>query len=100
VELREPPDERQPDTDARRMLRRVGALPERFEDRLAELGRDARPVVLHEQEDAIGGRMNADPDRGGLRRVPDGVGEQVLDDPLDLRGVHGDGDRRDVRPEA
>ena len=94
VELGEPPHEREPDADPRCVLRRLGPLPERLEDRVAEVlgarpGRRPRRPAARPSASA----SDADPDRGAGRRVPYGVRQQVLDDPFDLGCVD-----RPVRP--
>ena len=62
-------------------------LPERFEDLLPELGRDPGSVVLDHQQQAAVLRNRAHPYLGSRRRVPEGVRDEVLDDPFDLRSI-------------
>src|SRR5262245_8391780 len=52
LQLGEPSDEREPHAGARRVLRARRALPERFEDRLAQLRRNARSVVFDDDQRA------------------------------------------------
>ncbi len=64
------------------------SLAERLEDRLAQVVGDAGPVVLDGDErarrPAASTRTQIDE---SVLRVPDRVHHEVLDDPLDLRGV-------------
>src|SRR4029453_434930 len=87
VKLGEAGDERQPDADAGGRARGTGALPEGFEDRGLELGRDAAALVLDDDQDPVLAPIHPCPDAAVRRGMPGGVGQQVLDDPLDLRGV-------------
>src|SRR5439155_4302336 len=91
VELGEALHEGQTHPDPRGMPGRgAGGLAERFEDLLAELGRDPRSVVLDHEQQATVRRNRTHPHLGFRRRVPEGVREEVLDDPLDLRGIKAD----------
>ena len=74
---------------------RARALAERLEHAVAQLGRDPAAGVLDRQQDPVApGRLcDPHPHRGVRRGVPGRVGQQVLDDPLHLAGVEGDGQR-------
>ena len=88
VELREPAHQRQADPGAGRVRGHGGPLAERFEDRLAEVLVDARPVVFDGEQGAVVMGFEANPDRAVARRVPGGVHREVLDDALQLRRIH------------
>src|SRR5205823_13086912 len=64
-------------------------LSKRFEDRALQLVRNALAFVLDGDEDppVLRGDSNPDTCAGGC--VPCGVGDEVLDDALNLRGVDG-----------
>jgi hypothetical protein len=87
VELGEAGDERQPDADAWRCARGTGTLTEGLEDRVLELVRDAVALVLDDDQESVLAPLHPCPDAAVGGRVPCGVRQQVLDDPLDLRGV-------------
>ena len=96
MQFGETPHQGQTHAHAGRMLGRVRTLLERFEDDLAEFGCHSRTVVFDLEERAPFRRGDAHPDGGVGRRVAHRVREEVLDDPLDLRGVDRDDDRLDV----
>ena len=71
----------------------AGPLAERLEDRLSQLLGNAGPVVLDHDQDAVALGLDPEPDRAIGLRVAGRVHQEVLDDPLDLRGIHRDHDR-------
>ena len=75
-----------------------GARPlhERVEDPVPVLRREPRPVVLDDDEGPSSVRSTRIRDPGVAGRVLDGVGEQVLDDPLHHRRVRLDVHRAGV----
>ena len=100
VQLRETGHERQPDPDAGRVRLTPRHLLERLEDREPKVGRDAGALVLDRDQHAVVGRVDPDPDRRALRRVPNRVRDQVLHDPLDLRPVDVGDQRLQIEPRA
>src|SRR5207247_9760611 len=77
VEFGEALHEGQTHPDPRGMPGRgAGGLAERFEDLLAELGRDPRSVVLEHEQQATVRRTGTPPHLGFRRRVPYGDSER------------------------
>src|SRR4029077_17168981 len=74
-----------------------GAAPERLEQRLALLGRQARPAVDDVEAQLGRARLSADEDAGSSGRVVQRVVEEVGEDALDLGRV--DLDRRRLGPD-
>src|SRR2546423_11607071 len=78
------PGNRKPQTGARgsRGASRVH-LVEPVEDVRDVLRRDARTVVRHREDRCVVARLGAQLDAAAIRRVPYGVGDEVLDDLLE-----------------
>ena len=88
VELSEPGHEREADPCPGGVGRDGRALPERFEDGVAERLGNPGPVVLHGYQNAAKIFVNLQPYGAIAAGVPNGVHHQVLDDPLDLGRVY------------
>ena len=97
MELRELHDEREADPGASGAYAR--ALHEGLEDPLAVLGPDPGTVVLDGDQRAVIGAFDANPDAGVPGGVLHGIGEKVLDDPLDHRRIRLHVDRSRVQLE-
>src|SRR5438132_7330022 len=83
VKPRKPGHEGKPEPEARRVPPGMGALAEGFEDGVTELFGNPGAGILDGDEDAALTQANSDPYRSPGWRVPNGVHEQVLHDPLD-----------------
>src|SRR5438128_3922434 len=93
VQLGEPGYQGEPDPRPGRVRGGRRTLAERLEDRSADLGWNARTVVLDSDRDAAIPRRDLQLDTPVGGGMPCGVHEQVLDDPLDLGRVDRDQDR-------
>jgi hypothetical protein len=100
VQLRESGDEREANARPRRVARRRWSLPERLEHGFVEIHRHPGPVILDGDEDAPVLRPRPNPDVCSLRRMTDGVREEVLDDAFDLRPIDGKRHRLDIKGEV
>ncbi len=65
----------------------ITAANERFEDRVEVVTGDPGSVVIDAHDDVVVGAYHADRDRTGIGGILVGVGQQVGDRMLDLRGV-------------